>query len=75
MELKDLAYKDERGICVRGTAAFLHYVFRECGGLDKFLEKHGKHIIITPVTKKNPQKVYTNVEYIASIIKKFFSNR
>ena len=45
MKANDFMYKNDAGKDVCGAAAFNHYVFTECGGIDGFVEKqHFQHL-------------------------------
>ena len=42
-------YKNDAGKDVCGAAAFNHYVFTECGGIDGFVEKYKVSVVISPL--------------------------
>lgn len=49
MKANDFMYKNESGKIIRGAAAFNHYVFTKCNGIDGFISKHATRIITLPL--------------------------
>ena len=49
MKANDFMYKNDAGKDVCGAAAFNHYVFTECGGIDGFVEKYKVSVVISPL--------------------------
>ena len=49
MKANDFAYKNKSGKGVYGAAAFNHYVFKSCKGIDGFISKHATHIFTLPL--------------------------
>jgi hypothetical protein len=56
MKANDFMYKNDAGKDVCGAAAFNHYVFTECGGIDGFVEKYKVSVVFKTYAKSRSLK-------------------